>query len=159
MKVNINVIPFRVFIAKTSTLATAPLAVPLPAMQARLLQINMWSNAAPDVTKSGWRLYNKGQLILPSSAAGEAGITFGIGEAAWNPIPASRVDIDLYDFKLDEVSSLELRFYNVSSADIGVGGFMQSRDPAPGLDELVKELARLRAIYENSPDRTTEHAR
>lgn len=158
MKTNINIIPFRVFIAKATTLATAPLVVSLASMQARLLQINMWSSAVPDMTKSGWQLYNKGQLILPSNAAGEAGITFGVGEVGWNPIPASRVDIDLYDFRLDEISSLEFHFYNTSSADIAVGGFIQSRDPVPGLDALVSELARLRVLYENINHGFPEHA-
>ena len=148
MKQNINVIPFRVSLVHATT-AISPLVIDLPSMQGRLMQINMWTAAAPDMTKTGWRLLNKGQIIIPSSVFGEGGITFAVGETGWCPFPSSHVDLDLYDFAVSEIDKLQFQFYNSTvGTDYVIGGFIQSRDPVHGVDDLVRELAFMRQRYE-----------
>lgn len=140
--------PFRANIANT-TLATAPVVVGLNISLPVIHEIVIWSTSNPDVSKSGWRLKNRGVILLPTvgSSAAEVGFSPAAGEFDWNPIPATTVRIPM-EITLEGApfdTTLEF-FNNGGAAAYLIGGFVISGERQRSINELVLEMARERAL-------------
>ncbi len=137
----ISVVSFRVAVA-AATKATAPVTVKLNPTCAAMVQLEIWCTTVPALITSGWRALTRDCMIIPDNGSNEEGITLGIHEAGWAPLPNPRAVISLCDHILTGPPfELTLQFY--TTAAIEVGGILTVRDPRYDVHDLVVNLAAL----------------
>lgn len=129
-----------------ATPATAPVVGPLNISLPVIHEVVIWSTSNPDPTKSGWRLKNKGIMILPPVGSFEVGFSPGGGEWDWSPIPAAPIRIPMEIGLEGAPFDVTVEFYNISAGAYLVGLFVITGDRQRSINEMVMEMARERAL-------------
>jgi hypothetical protein len=135
-----NITSFRASVP-TATTAAAPVSIVLASVSQAIQRFTIFANAAPDLSKCGYRLKHGSGILIPEAGGAESGITLLAAEAGWAPF--SNIDLD-FPMGGRSISGppfeVTIDLFKTTGAALLVGGYLITCQPKLEIEDLILEI-------------------